>query len=329
MTFPAQGPSAGWGQGTRAAAGVAGGSRPGAGCGDSWGGRHRGRPSVLPPGSRPGAVQVLVGGQGATSPSRLHPSNLRHSPGSRWRRSGVLRASPARSYFRPYLGSRRPTRRETSRLPAARSRADPSPRPRRRPRGPRPVPPAPCGAADRHHGLLSDLAQLGMDLFQVPSPGSFSVPSAGVGSSPAPAGQVRERPGSGERSSRGIGSGRGGSGSYLGTESREVPSIADGRAQKQGGERGRRTGTPRREDPAPGARGPAHAGSEARGLGQRWAVGDALLPGQEAPRAAASGRSLPVAPSNLARRPGRGSSSAARLQPSSTAAPASVATGSF
>lgn len=102
--------------------------------------------------------------------------------------------------------------------------------------------------------------------------------------------------GRGERSSRGTGLGKAGSGSYLGTESREVPSIADGRAEKKGGKWGRRTGPPRREDPAPRAWGPARAGSEARRLGQRWAVGDALLPGQEAPRAAASGKVPPRRP---------------------------------
>lgn len=272
-----------------------------------------------------------MGGLGSISPSRLHPSNLGHSPRSRWRRSGVLRARPACSYFCPYLGSRRPRLRpRTAGLPALPSRADPSPRPRRRPRGPRPVPLAPCGAVDRRHGLLSDLAQLETDLFQVHSSVSFSVSSAGAGSSPALVGQVRERPGGGERSSRGTPrSCKGGSRSYLGTESREVPSIADGRAEKKDGKWGRRTGTPRREDPAPGARGPARAGSEARRLGQRWAVRDALLRGREAPRAAASGKSLPVVPSNLARRPGQGSGSSAQLPPSSTAAPASVATGSF
>lgn len=104
------------------------------------------------------------------------------------------------------------------------------------------------------------------------------------------------------RSLRATGWSKGESRSYLGTESRELPSIVDGRAEKRGGKRGRRT-------EVWGARSWFPERTDGRARGQRRAdwdrCRDTLRPGWEALRAVTAGRSPPGRPSDPARETGQ------------------------
>lgn len=206
------------------------------------------------PRSRWGAAWVPSGIRGNTPSSFAPPCPDPNARG--WGTLPWFRSSSAH----PHLGARPPTGRETragcahGKSGSRRVQPTPAPTPEAGPGCP-PTPSRP-GAQAAPSSAPGGALDGGP-----PSPGGRSLgrgqtkPSSDPGVPGASSGATRGA----RRSSRATGWGQGGSGSYLGTESRELPSIGDARAGEKGGKRARRTEV-WREEPVPGAHGRARAG---------------------------------------------------------------------